>query len=58
MNLEIGECCSDKSLDAVCGECRLDLMVYFLANKKQVTDYLRKHNFKLFKEIESARFTL
>ena len=58
MNLIVNECCEDKALNEVCGECRLDLMVFFLNNKARVMKYLLQHDPKLWREINSANFQL
>lgn len=54
----IGECCNRKPLNEVCGECRLDLMVFFLENKNAVTRYLRTYDYKLLMWLENAEFKL
>lgn len=58
MDLIVNECCQGKTFNDVCGECRLDLMVFFLENKAGVMKYLSQHDPKLWREISNANFRL
>lgn len=58
MDLGIDDCCKDKKLDDVCSSCRYGLMAYYLENKKELMQWTRDHNPRLWKEVAGGTFEL